>query len=133
MRAFAATLALLSAAPLAATTVTVHNRSGEPLRLSVDRSPSGYERRLVPVAEPGGVAFVRRPSTRALVPHPSVPRTLFEISYLDDRGRGCRFLAAPERHSAALARVRPVARPVRGGRCEAGFGSTIGDFVFTVR
>lgn len=138
MRAFLATptlisAALMSTAPLHATTVTVHNRSGEPVRLSVNRSPSGYEAHLRPVMEPGVISSVRRPNTKVLMPHESLPQAVFEISYLDGNGRGCRFFAAPERHSAAFARVRPAAEPVRGGRCEAGVGSTVGDFVFTVR
>ncbi|PAX07023.1 hypothetical protein [Sphingomonas lenta] len=125
--------ALAPSAPAWATTVTVHNRSQQPLRLAVDKPLSGYEQPLSASVEPGFLALTRKPNGKVLMPHAEADGAAFSVRYVDERGAGCRFSVTPVRHSGAYARAVPVAEPIGDGRCEAATGSTIGDFVFTVR
>lgn len=116
-----------------ATTVTVHNRSQQPMRLAVDKPLSGYEEPLSASVEPGFVALTYKPGGKVLMPHAEAEGAAFSVRYVDESGAGCRFSVTPVRHSSAYARAVPVAEPIGDARCEAATGSTIGDFVFTVR
>lgn len=134
MRFFTSLLLCAFAAPAAATTtVTVSNLSGASLRLHVEQPLAGYERNLDETVPPGDTALASKPGGKVLATKADARRSAFAISYLDDKGSGCRFSASPVRHTTEMALIVPAAEPVGDRRCEARTGSTIGDFVFVVR
>lgn len=128
-----AATALVSTPALAqATTITVENRSFRPVTMNARQAPPGYEALHATIA-PGAMSDAWKEGGKVLMPHDQAASATVRLDYVDANGAGCRFSVAPVRHSAAWAKVRPVAEPIGGGACEARTGSTIGDFVFIVR
>lgn len=128
----AAVLALATPAMVQATTLTVENRSGRQVSLTITKAPVDYDV-LDPTLRPGATFAAFKPGGKVLMPHDDADRATFEITYVDQRGAGCRFGVMPIRHSTTWTKIKPMAAPIGDGRCEARTGSTIGDFVFVVR
>lgn len=120
-------------AAYAATTVKVENGSTSPLLLAVEQWPAGEPVGLASVVGARGSTATRKRGAKVLAEHGQADRHVVSIVYLNSKGDGCRFRTATVRHSAAMARIVPVAEAVGTSSCSAETGATIGDFVFRVR
>jgi hypothetical protein len=124
---------LIGTASPAATSVRVENRTFSSLNLKVDAWPERQSAKLAPVVRGQGGTVAFKPGAKVLAEPSEAHRHLISLAYLDQAGEGCRFRTVPVRHTPALVRIVPEAEAIGSFRCEASTGSTIGDFVFTVR
>lgn len=130
---FALASGLAGPTALAATTVQVENSSASPLVLAVERWPEEQPVGLSAIVDAKGSTATRKPGSKVLAESEQAERHLVSIVYLNSRGDGCRFRTASVRHSAAMARIIPVAEAVGTSSCSAETGATLDDFIFRVR
>lgn len=130
---FMVLLLVAPSAALASTTIAIENHSRGTLTLEVERSPKGHEAQLAGTLPPGRATAAVKPAAKVLSTRAEAEDHVFDLRYVDEAGDGCRFRTVVEGHSSAFARIVPVADAIGRGRCEAGTGATLGDFVFLAR
>lgn len=121
---------LLTPAP--AKTVVIENRTERPVHLRENRMPGHFVNAPTARIAPGSAEWLGSPLGKIMVPVSEADQHRLELSYVDEQGNGCRFVAAIETHSNAWVRLRPAASAIGTARCEARTGRTVGDFVYVI-